>query len=173
MQGRWSTFPLTSFAVADLKQQQLSMDTRLAITFTPALSLEAFAQPFISSGQYSRFKEFSAPRSGEMLLYGQDRGTIIATGAGEDREYQVDPDGAGPAATFAFEDPDFNFRSLRGNAVLRWEYRPGSTLFLVWTQDRNDTDPFGDLQFGRDRRALFSADPTNIFLIKMNYWLGV
>jgi hypothetical protein len=161
------------YVFADLKQQGLSMNTRMSVTFTPTMSLEVFAQPFISTGQYTRFKEFAAPRSAEMLVYGQDLGTIAPVGAGSDREYLVDPDGSGPAESFTFDDPDFNFRSLRGNAVLRWEYRPGSTLFFVWTQDRADTGPIGDLRFGRDREALFSAEPTNIFLIKMNYWLGL
>jgi hypothetical protein len=161
------------YVFADLEQQQLSMETRLAVTFTPAMSLEVFAQPFISSGRYTRFKEFAAPRTSATRVYGEDAGTISPVGDGDGREYLVDPDAAGPADPFTFDDPDFNFRSLRGNAVLRWEYLPGSTLFLVWTQDRNDTGPYGDLRFGRDRDALFSARPTNIFLVKMNYWLGL
>jgi len=94
-------------------------------------------------------------------------------GAGECREYVVDPDGARPAQEFRFGDPDFNLRSLRGNALLRWEYRPGSTLYLVWTQSRSNTAPFGDLDFGRDRQALFRTKPDNVFLVKLSYWLGL
>lgn len=161
------------YLFSDLTRKSLSMDTRLDVTFTPTLSLELFAQPFISSARYTRFKEFAAPRTVEKVIYGQDQGTVHAEGAGEDRRYTVDPDGRGPADSFSFEDPDFNFRSLRGNAVLRWEYRPGSTLYLVWAQDRSDTAPVGDLVFARDRAALFSADPDNIFLIKVNYWFGL
>ena len=56
--------------------------------------------------------------------------------------------------------------------MLRWEYRPGSTLFLVWTQNRSDNDVFGDLRFDRDRRALFSSPANNVFLLKVNYWLN-
>ena len=160
------------FVFANLAQRTLSMDTRLNVTFTPDLSLEMFAQPFISSGEYSSFKEYDAPRSLAMSVYGRDVGEIQTIGTGGDRRYRIDPDGAGPAARFTVDDPDFNFRSLRGNAVLRWEYRPGSTLFLVWTQDRNSTAPFGDLRFDRDRSALFDARPNNIFLLKVNYWLS-
>ncbi len=72
-------------------------------------------------------------------------------------------------------NPDFNFRSLRGNAVVRWEFHPGSTLFLVWTQSRsaNAETGVGDFQLGRDLRGLVGAPPENIFLVKMSYWLGL
>ena len=152
------------------------MDTRLAVTFTPNSSLELYAQPFIASGDYSDFKEFDAPRQLQKSVYGRDRGTISrrhGTRAGLVTGYTVDPDGTGPAAAFSFDNPSFDARSLIGNVVYRWEYRPGSTLFLVWTQSRSDqlTD-VGTLDFARDRRALFSTHPDNIFLVKLNYWLG-
>ncbi len=160
------------YVFADLEQKTLSMNTRVNWTFTPTLSFELFAQPFISSTDHWRFKEFARPRTQQTIVYGEDAGTITASGDGFGRTYTVDPDGDGAAERFSFADPDFNFRSLRGNAVLRWEYRPGSTLYLVWTQDRNDVAPADDLDFGRDRRALFQAAPDNIFLLKVNYWVG-
>lgn len=162
------------YLFADLEQRTLSMDTRLNVTFTPTLSLELFAQPLISGARFSRFKEFAAPRTSTLRVFGEDFGTfeIEATAAG--RIYTVDADGAdGPAPAFTFRDPDFNFRSLRGNAVLRWEYRPGSTLFLVWTQDRNDTAAYGDVRLRRDGDELLRARPDNIFLVKVSYWLGL
>ena len=64
-------------------------------------------------------------------------------------------------------------RSLRGTAVLRWEYHPGSTLFFVWTQERDGSAEFGDFQFGRDRSALFRDRPVNVFQVKASYWLGI
>lgn len=67
---------------------------------------------------------------------------------------------------------DFDLRSLRGNAVLRWEWRPGSTLYLAWQQRREDFANVGDFEFDRDRRALFDAPPDDIFLLKVNYWLS-
>lgn len=156
------------YVFADLDQRSVSMNTRINVTFRPDLTLDVFAQPFISTGRYTRFKEFAAPRTNDQLVYGENMGTITQAGS----DYTVDPDGAGPAAPFTFGDPDFNFRSLRGNAVLRWEFVPGSTLFLVWTQDRNDTESVGDLQVGRDVSALFRAKAQNIFLLKVNYWLA-
>jgi hypothetical protein len=56
--------------------------------------------------------------------------------------------------------------------VVRWEYRPGSTLYFVWQQNRSDTDPIGNFNFSRDRSALFDAHPDNIFLVKASYWIS-
>ena len=170
-----AAFAGNRYVFSNLVQKTLSMDTRLAVTFTPNSSLELYAQPFIASGEYSDFKEFNAPRQLGKSVYGRDRGTIAATtGAnGLVTGYTVDPDGAGSAAPFSFDNPSFDARSLIGNVVYRWEYRPGSTLFLVWTQSRSDElIDVGTLDFGRDRRALFSTHPDNIFLVKLNWWLG-
>jgi hypothetical protein len=163
----------TRYVFANLVQHTLSMDTRADVTFTPALTLQLYAQPFISSGAYSAFKEFDNPRQIHKTEYGSGKGTISSTGTGGDKVYTVDPDGSGPAAPFTIGNPDFNFRSLRGTAVLRWEYRPGSTLFVVWNQQRADQVPFGDFDFNRDRQAIFQAHPDNVFLVKVNYYLGM
>jgi hypothetical protein len=124
---------------------------------------------------FNRFKEFLAPRQQKVAVYGEDVGTIdaIRDQSGRVTSYTIDPDGAGPAAPFTQDNPDFNIRSLRGNAVLRWEYRPGSTLFLVWTRTSSDfAQGVGDFSFSRDTDALFGAKADNIFLIKVNYWLN-
>lgn len=75
-------------------------------------------------------------------------------------------------AKYVFDNPDFNYRSLRGNAVLRWEWRPGSTLYLVWQQNRSGSEPFGDFAFDRDAGAIFRQHADNVFLVKMSYWFG-
>lgn len=164
----------TRYVFADIIQKTVSVDTRLDMTFTPALTLQLYAQPFISSGQYSAFKEFDNPRQIHKTVFGPGgKGTISSTGTADSKVYTVDPDGSGPASSFTIRNPDFNFRSLRGTAVMRWEYRPGSTLFVVWNQIRNDQSPLGDFDFNRDRQALFKAHPDNVFLIKMNYYIGL
>jgi hypothetical protein len=89
-----------------------------------------------------------------------------------DDSYVVDPDGGGPAAPFSFSDPDFTTGALRGTAVLRWEYRPGSTLFFVWTQQRSSHDPGSGFGFDRARNAIFGQRPVNIFQLKLTYWIG-
>ncbi|MBA2244199.1 MAG: carbohydrate binding family 9 domain-containing protein [Gemmatimonadetes bacterium] len=166
---------------ADLAQHTLSMDTRLNVTFTPTLTLELFAQPFVSTGDYSNFKEFVRPRTLEKQVFGVDVGSVALDPAGrcsspttgaEVECIRIDPDGEGPATTLSFGDPNFNLRSLRGNAVLRWEYRPGSALFLVWQQQRSGSGPFGDFALSRDTGDLFRERPDNIFLIKATYWFG-
>lgn len=160
------------YIFAQILQKQLSMTTRANIVFTPTLTLEAFAQPLIASGNYMKFREYSNPREATFRDFRPGIELTSSTSSGR-RIYTVDADGAGTRAQpISFGDPNFNFRSLRGSAVMRWEYRPGSTLFFVWQQNRADQDPIGDFSFGRDRSALFDAHPDNIFLVKATYWIA-
>lgn len=164
----------TRYVLSDLEQNTLSMDTRLNITFSPAMSFELYAQPFFGSGRYSDFKEYRAPHGHDVAVFGRDVGssTPVRSSDGRIASYTIDPDGAGPAAAFSLANPDFNLRSLRENAVFRWEYRPGSTLYLVWAQTRSSSASEGDFDFSRDQQALFASRPDNIFLVKMNWWLS-
>ncbi|HEX6642043.1 MAG TPA: hypothetical protein VF215_13070, partial [Thermoanaerobaculia bacterium] len=68
-------------------------------------------------------------------------------------------------------DPDFNFRSVRGSAVVRWEFRPGSALYVVWNENRSDVAPVGDFSINRDLRAIPTAPSHDVFLVKLSYWL--
>ncbi|MEO5818681.1 MAG: DUF5916 domain-containing protein [Gemmatimonadaceae bacterium] len=147
----------------------LSIETRVNWTIRPEITMQLYVQPFIASGDYESFREFATPRTERKLEYGRDVGIITRSATGN---YTVDPDGAGPATTFSFNDPNFTSRSLRGTAVLRWEYRPGSTMFFVWTQQRSGNDVYGDLDFRRDSGALLGDRPDNVFLVKATYWLG-
>ncbi|MGK7311512.1 MAG: DUF5916 domain-containing protein [Candidatus Longimicrobiales bacterium M2_2A_002] len=153
-----------------IETQTLSLSTRINWTFTPDLTLQLFAQPFIATGDYSSFREFAAPGALEKLVYGEDMGTIQYDD--DAATYTVDPDGDGPAATFTFDDPDFTTSALRGTAVLRWEYRPGSTLFFVWTQQRSGYDNVGTFELDRARSAIFDQRPLNVFQIKATWWFG-
>lgn len=161
------------YVFAELQQKQLSMNTRVNVTFTPRLTFEAFMQPLLASGDYREFREFVAPRQSAMRNFVPGTQLITSTSSSGGTLYTVDADGTAPdAQRVSFGDPDFNFRSLRGIAVLRWEYRPGSTLFFVWQQNRSSSAPVGDFDFSRDRSALFGAHPDNIFLVKASYWFG-
>jgi hypothetical protein len=162
-----------------LDQTTVSLETRLDWTFTPRLSLQLYAQPFVSAGRYSDFKELTTPGEFAFAAYGEDRGTLCSFGG----VYVADPVAERPCPEalpasddpdfrVRFGDPDFNVRSLRGNAVLRWEYRPGSTLFFVWQQERSGFEPFGDFDLDRDTRAIFDGPSHNVFLVKASYWIG-
>lgn len=155
------------YVFSEIDQKTLSMTFRLDWTFSPMMTLQTYVRPFISSGKYQNFKELSAPRTYDFEVYGKDKGNISLI----DGEYVVDPEGDG-AHTFSFGNPDFNFRSVQANIVFRWEYRPGSTLFLVWQQQRSDFAGTGSFDLGRDLNEMFRAKPTNVFLIKASYWFG-
>ena len=159
------------YIFTELARTQISMETRLNVTFTPELSLELFMQPLISSGDYGTLSELHTAGKYGFDRYGVEKGTVTYDAAGD--EYTIDPDGSGSAASFTIANKDFNTRSLRGNAVLRWEYRPGSTLFLVWQQRRSETESLGDFDFGHDARSIFNAPADNVFVIKFDYWLNL
>jgi len=161
-----------------LAQTVIGSEIRLDWTFTPKLTLQAYLQPYLAVGHYDAFKELAGPKTFAYNLYGDGGWGDGAGGAngstiGYDEvngAYTVDPDGAaGAAPPFLFGNPDFNYKSLRGTVVLRWEYRPGSLLYFVWTQNRADYANPGDLRFGRDMTDLFSAPGDNIFLLKVSY----
>ena len=149
------------YVFARLDQRTFSAGIRLNWTFTPRLSVQVYAQPLISAGGYTGFGELARPLSYVFTRYGA---VTIA-----DAVVTADPDGAGPAAAVSFDDPNFNFRSLRGNAVARWEFRPGSTAYLVWTQNRSDTEETGQLAFGHSFDRLLSAKADNIVLLKVAF----
>ena len=161
----------TRYVFGGITQRTLSMNTRLNVTFSPNLTLDLFIQPFISSGDYTEYKELTAPRQLTKLVYGRDTGTVTTQVVDGATRYTIDPDGAGPASSFQFTDPSFTFRSLRGNVVLRWEYLPASTLYAVWSRTSSSSLDAGILDFGRDARALFRGPAENIFLVKVNYRL--
>jgi Domain of unknown function (DUF5916)/Carbohydrate family 9 binding domain-like len=155
------------YVFADLEEQELGVSLRANVTFTPALTLEVYARPFFGTGRFDNPKELRAPRTFQFARY-EDIGTVES----DDHEWVIDPDGAGPADEFELDDEDFTFRSLRGNAVLRWEWRPGSTLFLVWQQQRESEVALGDLRLGREFRRLAATPPRNVFMFKVSYWLN-
>jgi hypothetical protein len=165
------------YVFAGIDQTTLDVNARVNMTFTRDLTLEVYMQPFLSSGDYLALKELAAPRTFDFLEYGEDQGTITR---GADGRYLIDPVGDG-ARTFFLSDRDFNVRSFIGNAVLRWAWRPGSTLYVVWQQGRSERlspgagDPegrYGNFDLGHDAGRLFGIAPENTLMIKMNYWLN-
>jgi hypothetical protein len=141
---------MTHYTFARLKQRTVSMSTRVSYTMTPTLTFEFYGQPFVSTGDYSDVREISA--NPEAPRY-DDRF----------RPYRAPADA----------QTAFTYTQLRTNSVVRWEYRPGSTLFVVWAHGRQD---YASQNLGRpwtrDYRELFALHPDNTFLIKFAYWLN-
>jgi hypothetical protein len=168
----------TRYLFADLERRSFSMETRLDWTFSPKLSLQLYAQPLLSSGDYIQYKQLAAAQSFDFTEFQPGVGQLVddvveCSGICElDGTQHVDFDDDGQA-DYAFSDRDFNIRSLIGNAVLRWEYRPGSTIFFVWQRRQSDRAYVGDFDFSRDTDALFGAPADNRFIVKVNYWLGL
>lgn len=131
---------------AALDQTTMSLTTRLSYTFTPRFSLQYYAQPFISAGRYSGRKVVADPTARRF----QDRFRPLTTGT----------------------LPDFNVKQFRSNTVLRWEYQPGSTLFVVWNAAIQDRASHGSFDLFRDTRELLGTDGTNTLLVKLSYWLN-
>jgi hypothetical protein len=153
------------YLFADLSQTTVSAQIRVNWSFTPNLSLQTFIQPLISSGRYTGLKELARPGSYDFTHYAAD--SVVAIDA---YTWEVHPSDGG--APFAISNPEFNVKSLRGNAVLRWEYSPGSTLYFVWTQERSDYQPLGQFDIGNNFDRLVEAQPNNIFLVKATYYLS-
>ena len=152
------------YVFATMHQRQLNLPMRVDWTFSPTLSFQLYAQPLISAGDYGGFKELNRPLSLDWRVYGSE----IAYNAAAN-SYTVDP-GSGEQP-FTFDNPSFDLRTLRGSAVLRWEFRPGSALYVAWNENRNDTLPTGAFRFARDARGILRAPSNDVFMIKIAYWL--
>ncbi len=158
--GTFEAGGAAEYVFGRLRQKTVSLTTRLNYTFNPNLSLQLYAQPFSSVGRYDRYKAVLDPSARRI----DDRFDVLGEAVrplDDGLSYAVDKDADG-VDEITFRDPDFDFRQLRSNVVLRWEFRPGSTLFAVWSQNRGAVLP----------TSPFDLDGTNIFLLKFSYWLA-
>jgi len=138
----------THYLFGYLEQDLLSFTGRLDVTLRPTVSLQMYVEPFVTSGHFTNVRELTDPRA-------------------------ADYDARFRAYTDPVPNGDFNEKSFNASAVARWEYRPGSTLFVVWTQARSQDDlDIGTFAARRDYRNLFAARPDNVFLVKASYWIG-
>jgi hypothetical protein len=152
-----------SYVFAQLDQKTLSADIRLNVTFSPTVSLQFYGQPLIATGEYNDYRELARAKSLDFIGPGSGPWTYDAA------TRTFDPDGPGSQQAFI---PDFNSKSLIGNAVFRWEYMPGSAFYLVWTQERTDDESIPAFEFGPSFRRLVKAEANNVFLAKVTYYLG-
>lgn len=150
----------------EIRQRTLSMSVRLNYTINPNLTIQYWGQPFISRGRYSNFKHITDPIAktfeDRFIQYTAQQTSLT------DGDYAIDEDLDG-VTDFSFSDPDFSFVQFRSNLVIRWEYIPGSEIFLVWSQDvsRSGDPTEGLLSSLGDN--IFGQKPQNIFLLKATY----
>jgi hypothetical protein len=160
------------YLFAELDQKTLSFTFRINYTINPELSVEYYGQPFVSAGRYSNFKKITDTDADEF----SDRYHIFTNDEisfnSIDNKYIIDENSDG-TEDYALGNPDFNFRQFRSNLVVRWEYSPGSTLYLVWSQGRTSFDSNGVFSYGSDMKDLFGIVPHNVFLLKFSYWFSL
>jgi hypothetical protein len=137
----------THYVFARLDQKTSSMTTRVNYTVTPNLSVQVYAQPFVSSGNYTNYKELI---DGRAANYDERFAPYAYSGA----------------------QPDFKVLSFRTTNVMRWEYKPGSTLFVVWQQGREGLGPANGFHYGQDFGDVFATPSSNALLVKLAYWLN-
>jgi hypothetical protein len=153
-----------------LRQKTFSTTFRGNVTVAPNLTIQIWAQPFVSAGRYVEYKRVTDPRAPHFDdrwdTFGADR--IVRNAEGE-VSVDLNRDGTGD---FDLGDPDFTYLSFRSNTVLRWEYRPGSTVFLVWQHGRSESSADGRFDLSDNLKNLFRAESENTLMIKLNYWLS-
>jgi hypothetical protein len=152
------------YVFATVDRTDLVVQTRLNFAFTPDLTLEFYAEPFAASGRYYDHGHLVAARANDLLVYGRDGTTVTL---GDDGSRTV-VDGA---ETLVLDNRDFNFVSFRSNLVLRWEWSPGSTLYLVWQQNRSDFDATGQRVGASDLWDALGAGGDHFFALKIAYWI--
>lgn len=163
--GRAVTYD-NRYVFAFIDRSTMSTEFRLGLTLKPDVNLDVYAEPFAASGRYYDYGELLAPGSRDRLKYGTN-GTILT----------VNPDGSQVVnvgnSSFTLRNRDFNTLSFRSNVVLRWEWRTGSTLYVVWQQDRSGTEAIGTRVGIGDAFRSLTAPGANIFLIKTSFWIPV
>jgi uncharacterized protein DUF5916 len=152
------------YLVGDLRQRTLSVTARGSYAFTANLTIQAYAQPFLSTGHFAQVGDVVAPmgrRASDRLDY-----LTPAASSAETVTY------ATSRGVITIDNPDFSIGSLNANLVVRWEYRPGSTFYAVWNQGRDDSRARGDAGFSELSRQLWSTPATHVLLVKWSHYLG-
>ena len=160
------------YIFAGINQKVLGMSLRLNFSLTPNLTIQYWGQPFIAAGKYSDFKRITNNLADDYTdrfhTFTDDEITYYSN----DDYYAIDED-LDSTEDYFWEDPDFNVKEFRSNLVARWEYVPGSTVFLVWSQSRDEFDPTGDFSLNSSISDLFDITPYNVFLVKFSYRFGL
>lgn len=155
--------------MALIRQQTYSFTFRFNYNITPDISIQYYGNPFISSGIYSDFKRPADTYAGDIMdRYHSYASTEIVFDESANSYYINEG-----SDSYDFKNPDFSFREFRSNLVGRWEYRPGSTIYLVWENNRTNRENAYISSLGRNFDQLFDIQPTNVFMLKISFWLGL
>lgn len=154
-----------------IERNTLNMSVRLNYNITPDLTIQYWGQPFVATGKYSDFKYVTNSKASEVSDRFQFYSASQISYDPTDEIYRID-DNSDNSTDYAFDKPDFNVKEFLSNMVVRWEYRPGSTVYLVWSQTRSGFKNDGSFDFSRDFEGLFDEKPHNIFLLKFSYRFG-
>jgi hypothetical protein len=165
-----SLAPEHQYIFGTINQNTLVFSLRLNLSITPTLTLQYWGQPFISAGKYSEFKKIIDPHAEKFAdrfrTYSPDEIALDETTL----MYNVtDEDGL----NYSFYNPDFNFKEFKSNLVARWEFVPGSVIYIVWSQGRSGYKPDGIFDIGQDVSDMFKIHPHDVFLIKISYRFGL
>ncbi|RLD70820.1 MAG: hypothetical protein DRI87_07780 [Bacteroidetes bacterium] len=156
------------YVLSAIKQEIISADIRINLSITPDLSIQFWGQPFLFSGDYSDYKKVTDPLADNWRdQYHEFTNSEITYDDG-DNMYLIDDNGDGHT-DYSFDNPDFSFYEFRSNLVIRWEYIPGSTAYLVWSQGRTGDHPDGQFSFSENVNRLLDVHPENVFLLKISY----
>lgn len=160
------------YLVSSIFKKQISADFRISLSFTPDLSLEYWGQPFLFSADFYGYKKVSNPgqKSFDSQFY-QYAGNQITYDAGNNQYLIHDPEN--PGTTITLDNPDFSDVEFRSNMVLRWEFVPGSTLYLVWSQSTSNSTSKGAFDFNNNLHTLVNTKATNVFLVKFSYRIKI
>lgn len=160
------------YIVSNIFQKQLSANFRINLAFTPDLSLEYWGQPFLFSADYYGYKKVVNPgqKNFNSQFYQYSGNQIVYDAV--NNQYQIH-DPANPGSTITLDNPDFSVVEFRSNMVLRWEFVPGSTLYLVWAQSTDNSTSQGVFNFNDNLKTLVDTKATNVFLVKFSYQIKI
>lgn len=148
-----------------ISQRTAAITTRMDMAFSRDLTLEVYLRPYISAASYDDYRRVADPLARDYESRFEALDVTPVEGG-----YTTDVDGSGEMAFLGHRD--FNFKQFRSNVVLRWEYRPGSTLFAVWSQGREHFERSGQFDFGNNIDTLLSEPADDVFMLKFNYWMN-
>ena len=167
----WNNDP--RYLLGTINQKIFAVSARINVNIRPNLTIEYWGQPFFTSGSYRDLKMVTHPTSSTYSDRFHTYDAQQLSGPDVDNNYLVDENRDGKT-DYQFENPNFNFNEFLSNLVLRWEYLPGSTLYLVWSQSRLYESTSGDFDLSHNLTELYNHEkPNNTIMLKLSYRIAV